>query len=307
MPKAHELVSSDPEPAQALPVLEGAIEGIYLSVGGFDRASRGLLLAKRPTHLLLVDYDPYVVMYNALNLGLLKASTSRQDYWALRMTAGLPEWKARAKELGVTAQLGGLFRLQDKIEKAKRADKKKPQTALLGRLHVGENADPMARAFEWWTKWVRQDLYQDSFKDLHTENDGSNYFFNDANFKRLHTMAKDGKIAVTRLDLRDGKSVRDLTSRFREAGIPMSIVDLSNAWWPNYVPSERIEVLLRSLGSSAQAESRVLLTGGKVGHGYTGFSIKNLLNRPSLRDFFLELQRTPEVFSSQTKVAVYQP
>ena len=178
---------------------------------------------------------------------------------------------------------------------------------MLDRLHVAENADPRARAFDWWGKWVRQDLYHDSFKELHADTHGANYFFDDAKFKRIRTMATEGKIAVTRLDLRDGDSVRDLTSRFRGAGIPVSVVDLSNAWWPNYIPSERIETLLRSLGASAPAGSRVLLAGGTEKYGYTGYSIKNLLSRPSLRDFFLQLQEKPDVFSTANKLAVYQP
>ncbi len=71
---------------------------------------------------------------------------------------------------------------------------------------------------------------------------GANCLYDDALFYRLSEFAKSGKIQSLQVDLSDPKAFERVAGAMAEQKLRMSVLDLSNAWWPEYVggPVEEI-------------------------------------------------------------------
>lgn len=176
-------------------VVQERTPGALISVGA-DRALFAAILLPHVTSVVQVDHDAEVVRYNSINLALLRAARSRADYLHLRFRATAAEWKARS----------------------------------------------IAGTHAWWHEVIDElDFFDFQYPALHPPDrivhpsglvpfEGANYLVEDAAFARVQGLARAGKIEVRQGDLTDRASMRALLT----SQGPISLVDVSNAWWNTF-------------------------------------------------------------------------
>ena len=91
------VVPNEVNPERAKPILERAPAGAYLSVGT-ERGFVGAALAPKVDHLVFLDRDPQVVLFDQMNTELLQLAKNREDYVELRIHATPADLMARAKK-----------------------------------------------------------------------------------------------------------------------------------------------------------------------------------------------------------------
>ncbi|MBL7555282.1 MAG: hypothetical protein JNM24_05620 [Bdellovibrionaceae bacterium] len=103
--KSPSLVPNEPQPAISQPILNAAPAGALISVGT-ERAFSAAAVAPHFTHLLMVDMDPNVILFNRFNLALLKlAAGDRATYLHLRLKAKPTELVQRASQAELDSTL----------------------------------------------------------------------------------------------------------------------------------------------------------------------------------------------------------
>lgn len=234
-PKVSFIEPNEQYPAEALPLWKQSPRGLYVSVG----TERGFMAAganPNATHLLLVDRDPTVTYFNRINTALLELAENREDYLKLRLTDSSESWKIRA-------------------EKAY-AEKKLSKNSY--DLFTGE------KAWNWWASRVRNyltEFHNSRFKQIDAFQD-VNYLANDQYFEKLSKMAKEQKIQANTLQLSDSKELLKLAQAIHASKIPLSTLDISNAYWDIYMSYDELKFLLGTFGKLAQFNSHLLLTKG---------------------------------------------
>lgn len=88
------LVPNERNPQLAKSLYSLAPPGVCISVG-LERSFILYALASHCTHLVLIDHDPMLIRAAKINLELLRASQSREDYAHLRIHAPAAEWNRR--------------------------------------------------------------------------------------------------------------------------------------------------------------------------------------------------------------------
>ncbi len=242
------LVPNEQYPQQAKVLLEDSIPGVYASVGterGFISAS----MAEQATHLLLFDYDPNVAKYNRINTALLELASNRVEYLNLRLKSTHASW--------------------DKLVKSN------PSLSAETRAFLN-NPDN----WKWWNQNVRKEA---RFQDFHSNGgrsfQGVNYLFEDAPFEKLSRMAKEGKIQSVVGDLGNENFTKQIAESIKKAGLHLSVLDVSNAWWNAYTPTQGLESALKNFGSVASDRTRFLFTDGSAYHwNYFSLDFEHLRN-----------------------------
>lgn len=209
---------NEQHPAVALSIYRKSNHGVYVSVGT-ERSFIGAALAGAEA-LYVIDYDPLAVRFAKVNRALLAASSNRDDYARLRLSASQDVWRERSQ------QLSG-------------ADKE-------------TLADPNSWAF--WDKRVRNS-WSRRFGDFHKQPRqaadpffGSNYLFDDVLYSHLRRLAKSERIWARVVDLRHQDEVRALCDDLKSKGLPLGVIDTSD------VPSADFE------GASLAARSITLFS-----------------------------------------------
>lgn len=72
-------------------IWRSAPPGVHISVGT-ERGFMGAAINTRATHLLLLDHDENVVLYNRINTALLKAASDLEEYRSLRFSGDFKTW-----------------------------------------------------------------------------------------------------------------------------------------------------------------------------------------------------------------------
>lgn len=78
-------------PELFLSTLENAKVGVYLTVGT-ERSFMGLAMAKNVSHLLVIDYNGYVIMYNQSTRALLIAADSPEEFRKFKFAKDYSTW-----------------------------------------------------------------------------------------------------------------------------------------------------------------------------------------------------------------------
>lgn len=224
---------NETEPAKSLTVLAHAGEGVYVSVGT-ERSFISAAVSPRVTHLLLIDYDARVVAFNRTNIALLQVARDRADYLRLRLSASRSEW------------IGALTQAQARVE-------------------------PYLRPYLTEKKYF--DSYRDALKErgFAPLNDPAlakktgefqyvNYLYDDVLFLRVAALAKAGRLQAETLDLTKLGEVAELVAELRERRLAISVLDLSNCWMDEYVPSPAFERALLELARGSSPAGLLVLT-----------------------------------------------
>ena len=192
---------NEQHPAVALPIWRQSNHATYVSVGT-ERSFMGAAVT-RAAALVVVDYDPKIVQFAAINRALLAASRGREDYLMLRLTASAEDWAKRAA--GVGSEDGKTLRDE--------------RSWSFWKEKVRENTTAWSGAFLHFNQ--RADKADGPFAD-------TNYLFDDQLYGHLQKLARDGHIWTRVLDLRDEKMVRKLCKDLHERGMKLGVLDTSN-------------------------------------------------------------------------------
>jgi len=188
-------------PAVALPIWRQSNHEAYVSVGT-ERSFMGAAVA-RAEALVVVDYDPEVIQFAAINRALLAASHSREDYIVLRLTATAEIWAQRAAEVG--HEDGRTLLDQSSWSFWKKS--------------VRENTKAWSGAFEHFNRPANK--VDGPFAQ-------TNYMFADQLYEHLRTLAKRGCIWTRLLDHRDEKMLTKVCDEMYTSGLKLGVVDTSN-------------------------------------------------------------------------------
>lgn len=223
-------------------VLKEAPNGLVISVGS-ERGFIDLALAKNVTHLLLTDNNRAVVLFNSINIALLKLAENQASYLYLRLDATIENWREKVHHS---------INLDDESK----------------RLLTDK------RSFDFWIKMVRKckklgfyALHQWHHKRplpplrpyIQTYFKNSNYLQNNNLFNRLSSLAKRNRIQAVHIDFSEEKLL-DLVQLLEFKKIRLSVIDVSNAWWPKYFGLKRLGEIIGDFFTLAENKSIVVVT-----------------------------------------------
>jgi hypothetical protein len=215
-------------PEAAIPILRRASSGVYFSVGA-ERGLNGAAIADNVSHLIQMDLVPEVVLYNQVNVILLKISASLPDLVHLRQ-ATLEEWRQRLSTAeGLNGQERELF-------------------------HVAETH----KIYRQVEAAARERLMSPAYFQ------GSSYLKETRLFAKLQAMAKQGHIQVLTGNLLDTDRLRNTARQLTDLGLSISVCDLSNAWEVKYIGPSGVHTIVEALSPALRDDSIVL--GTSVAH-----------------------------------------
>lgn len=193
------------DPQDSIKILRLAPSGIYLSVGS-ERGFIGTALAQNTSHLLLVDKDPKVYIFNRLNILLLTMAKNLEDYQFLRFHAGHNLIVARARQLNLNFE----------------------DIEFLSNVDVFHFLKFLVRN----PFFIRPISVWAPFSSI----GGSIHYMNNSNhFDKLSKLAKSGRIKSVIGDLSSDVDLKIISDIAEEWGSRVSVLDISNAWVSTYL------------------------------------------------------------------------
>jgi hypothetical protein len=194
------------------------------------------VLARNCNRLLLVDNDSDVVAFNRVNIALLKIAQNREHYLSLRLSGNFSDWQRAAVEAGYTP--------------ADLPDLNEHNWAIW-------NEDVRSTGNRNWTRFHRDPTKPAKDPQYFK---GANYLWEDALFTRISRLAKNNRIEAHKANLGDKKVINAIVKNISSSGNSMSVVDLSNAWHPQYLSHKTLVQLLNILVKSQNPNAILLLT-----------------------------------------------
>jgi hypothetical protein len=275
------LFSNERYPQDAESIWKEAGPGAYLAVGT-ERGFIGFAMSTGATHLVLLDVDTEVAHFNRANRALLAVASSRQEYVSLRTTMDSSIWHATALA--------------------------SPEKSEARRIL----SDP--REFEFWTQARASQTIEGGlmpgqlFAALENPDEKSlqqgfflkgNYLHDDVLFKRLHEAAREGRIHVDVVNLKQTKNFGVIIAALKDKGIPLSVLDISNTWWERFVTLQKTAELIKACGPIEVKGSLFLATAKFSGIdvnrwvylAYPFSEISNLGGADTFMDLFDDLQK----------------
>jgi hypothetical protein len=221
--------------AHAREVYQAAPPGVHISVGT-ERGFMGAIMNRNASHLVLIDRDPNVVIYNRINTALLAVASSRREYLRLRSSQVPAEWKAALQE--ARAQ-GGLA----------------TDPAVLNLLESLE-------AHQLWSYF--QNFHADDFRRFYDSGyegfQGVNYLYNETAFARIQSLAREGNISSIPFSLGNASDWDHLIPQIQSQGLSLSALDISNAWEERYLKPNEFTKLLKRANRIASPDSLLVIT-----------------------------------------------
>lgn len=232
-PYAPFLAPNENSPALMKSIVSKSNGGLYVAVGT-DRGFMGAALSGSD-RLLLIDRDNTAVLFNKINVALLRMSKKgkggREDYLHLRLNATPEELIARAASSSLL-----------------NAEQKK----LLSDKTLMES--------------FKQSLTGRGFQRFHQASDnlnafgGANYLYDDRLFGHVQNLAKQGRIEAHQVDWQNKTAIDKIVVRIKDRKIPLGVVDVSNAWEFGFIKQDSLEYLMKGFSSAGQKESLFLFT-----------------------------------------------
>ncbi len=273
---------NETEPQDAIPIVTKAPTGVYVAVGT-ERGFISSALAKNVGYLLLLDFEPRVVLYNQLNIALLQMSIDMNDYKHLRLAPSFTDWEQRVAQSPTTVE-----------------NYLKPLLTLPN--------------FTFFQKVQNEQIFKLFNGEIEGTGEfkGANYLFDPKLFSRIQGMAKNGRIESTGADLNQN-SIDMVVDGVASKGLKISVLDLSNCWWPSYVREEGLTNTITQFAHRSSPGAILLLTeikcrfslGGLprdckkyenyVGSefwSYYGFKLSSFLDRSFTKQWVAQIQRS---------------
>jgi hypothetical protein len=126
-----------------------------------------------------------------------------------------------------------------------------------------------------------------------------NYLYYDEPFNRIKALADANRISTGYLDLNDFAAVAMLVTNLAAQKIPLSVLDISNAWWKAYTQRALLAATLTEFDKIARDDSIFLATSQSpfvaVAHGtidrtptpfsYSGYTFKYIRSSKTTEKF----------------------
>lgn len=225
------------DPKLLKPFVKHSNGGLYMSVGT-ERGLMGAVLSGAD-RLLLLDIDPNAVMYNRVNIALLKASKAgdRNHYLHLRLHATIDEIAQAALAATDLDPESKRLLTDPAIMRGFRATFKDPDNRPhFARFHRPPSSDV------------------GTFKE-------ANYLFDDELFNKVQSLAKRGRIEAFRGDWRAKETMKRIASLIRDRKMPIGVIDFSNAWQRGYISPAQMARVLKDFSEVGQKETLFLYSG----------------------------------------------
>jgi hypothetical protein len=215
-------------PRALAPLIKGSHKGVYVAVGT-ERGFIGGSLRNETSGIILVDIEPNVFFFNSVNVGLLMARHSHQHYRRLRLTADINEWTNAAMSI----------------------DDPELKHFMLS-----------PSTYQWWVVHVRN-----HFNQFHRPTDHSwlaffkaNYIFEEVQYRRLKRLADRKMILPILGNLKLNETINSIRQVLLKEGEMISVLDLSNAWWPKLLGISGTEDTVQGLMDVLHDNSKLILT-----------------------------------------------
>ncbi len=197
------------------------------------------------THLLMVDRDRSVVMYNQINSELIRVSKDREHYLELRGENVevneydfYKKWNDRLNLLSIP-----LRKLPHIKSLLSRETKYFWYHAVVSRFNlIHFTSDPN-------TSIAKDPPFADA-----------NYLYYPKLFNKLQMTAQQDSLQVLQLDLSDSNKVHDLIQRIKKSKIDLSVIDVSNAWWNEHIGTKQFFEAIAILQEIAKPDTKIILT-----------------------------------------------
>ena len=238
------------------PHLRLAPAGALVAVGT-ERVFMTAAMLENVSEVYAVDYDEGAVLFNQINIALLAIAKNMDDYRRLRMNPAL--WEERLKSSSVHPDSSRIL-----------GDPRNRTLWTIGVTHSTESgfqllhhpphsgveqpgdgrvmADPKKTGLHGTQE--AQDLEQCAMV---------NYLYNEKYFDRLQKLAKNDKIHVKKLDLKQSLDVDSFVSDVKKSS-PIAVLDVSNAWTSKYISKIHRENLIKIFLNRALENSQFILT-----------------------------------------------
>lgn len=258
MPYCSFIEPNELYPELLIPTLERATApGVHIFLGT-ERGFMGGALSKNATHLLGLDRDPFVVMYNRLIIAMLVLANSKFEFYEMR--TDLLYFKSVLEEDGPDKGLDSKTLLQYLEVLQSNDTLKNPQLKTKRERTV---------YWMWRTDIERQEV---------------RYWENSELFKKVKGMAEKGHIRAELLDFKKLEEVAQLAESLQESQLKISSIDFSNAYEKQYIGFERIKEVVKTFGEALQEESLLIFTWVSRRAEYLGLKAHELEGIPSLRE-----------------------
>ena len=186
-------------------------KGVYLGLGT-ERSFFALgIAAYKFEYVILADHDPAVIYFNEINLALIEAAKTLDDYIALRFAKNSLEFQLNLKKLNYL-----------------------PSGVIDLRIAAHSN---------WFIRQMH--LYRKEFLDACLSGRlGNVYFQSEEHYNSLREMVLKRKIVTRYFELNSAKPFKLIEQELEKADLKLSVLDLSNAWWNRYIKKNDRKFLL---------------------------------------------------------------
>jgi hypothetical protein len=228
------IIPNEEYPQHARKILSKAPSGLYVSVGT-ERGFIGVSQAKGASHLLLLDNNSDVVNFNKINIELLKLSETREDYLQLRHAENRQVWLDRLKKNSLHSGKENILLSQEETWKSWKSK--------LGSKGWAQFHRRPGKGLTQFTKFKK-----------------ANYLYSDRLFSKIQRLAKNDRVQAEHFDFSSEDSVRSLVVGIKKSGLPLSVVDMSNAVDNMYIKKSQVQFIIEEFNKVAEPKSIFLST-----------------------------------------------
>lgn len=186
-------------------MIKSAPRGVYVGVGT-ERCLMTAAMNPNFTHVIMADYDVRIGIFNEINIALIKAAPDRKSYLELRLSENFNDFQSALKKCGYS--------------------------------YSGEGPD---LNLEKHFSFFHENLHW-GFASYHN-GDGDykyvSYLHNNDAFARIKNLADEGKIFTRVYDISNKENILKLEQDLKKRKLCISMYDISNAWWDNYVSEKK--------------------------------------------------------------------
>lgn len=247
----HFIWPNEMQPQKMWNITRQVQPGVILSVG----TERGFILGAQIAHstnnsplnhLVLLDYNQNVNLINRYNVALLDLSLvdNLADYMHLRLNASFEEIQDALSSRVVSDETAQILSSSSNFFKWKR------RVRNAGSNFVWEKFYNPPRTSMIPLRRIRARQFSESV-----------YLHDEPLFFAIQALAKSGRIRVTQTDLTSDKDLDDIRDWIEESRLPLSILDISNAWQRRYMNRQLLEKLISSFEKVANNKSVLQITG----------------------------------------------
>lgn len=237
-------VSSEMQIGKLQKFLIDTPNGAYLTVGA-ERGFKGASMMPNASALWLLDISDEIIKFNQINTKLLK-TPKRTDYLKLRWEADFNTWDKQQAGLTQADFDWWVKHIRD----INKMDYALPE--YLNKFGKSPTCTQKNNQNIKLTKLDKTDLGK-----IIDYKQGS-YLFNDNLYNRIHLLALNNKIFTAKFDLGDPKEIAKLTTLLNQQKVMISVLDLNNLYYSDYLGEKKYLDLIHALQAFGQPSSMLI-------------------------------------------------